>query len=101
MVGVQEAVVVIRHARNVNQAFHERLDQLDKQTEPSHASHVAGEFVTHLVRHEPDLLPLHDLAFRVLGSALHRRHVSSHLRQLIPELVLPLGRQRTFTPLPE
>ena len=57
----------------MHHAFDEVLDQLDVESERAHAGDVAVELVADLVRHEADLLPLHELPLRIVGAALPLR----------------------------
>src|SRR5204863_271416 len=58
VLAVDEAVVVVGHARDVHQAVDEVLDELHEQPERRHPDHVALELLADLVGHEADLLPL-------------------------------------------
>ena len=70
--------------------FDEVLDQLDVQPERADAGDVALELVADLVGHEPDLLPLHELALGIGGAPLALRGVPRDLRQVLGQLVAPL-----------
>ena len=89
---LDEPVVVVGHRRDVNHALDEVLDQLDEQAERGDAGDVALELVADLVRHEADLLPLHQLALRVVGAALALGRVARHLRQVVGQLLAPFLR---------
>src|SRR5688572_7123121 len=65
-----EAVIVVRHRRDVHQALDEVLDELDEQPEGRYPGNVAVELVADLVGHEPYFLPLHELALGIVGAAL-------------------------------
>ena len=54
------------------------------------AGDVAVELVADLVRHEADLLPLHQLALGVVGAALAFGRVARDLRQVLGQLLLAL-----------
>ena len=87
-----EPVVVVGHRRDMDQALDEMFDELDEQAECRHAGDVAFELVADLVRHEADLLPLHQLAFGIVGAALALRRVPRNLRQVLGQLVLAIRR---------
>ena len=96
---LDEAVVVVGHRRDVHHAFDEVLDQLDVQAEGADAGDVALELVADLVRHEADLLPLHQLALGVGGPTFALGGVARHLGQVFGQLVdagpRPCGRAGT------
>src|SRR5438309_6290201 len=89
---LHEAVVIVSHRGYVHHAFHEVLDELDIQTKRGDARDVTLEFIANLVRHEPDLLPLHELALGVIGPPLALRRVTRGLRQLLRQLFLAVVR---------
>ena len=89
----EEAIVVVGHARDVDESLDEVLGQLDEQPERGHAGDVAVELVADLVGHEADLLPLHQLPLRIVGAALHLGGVARDFRQVLLEL-LGHGRHR-------
>ena len=65
------------------------------QAERADAGDVAVELVADLVGHEPDLLPLHQLALGVVGPALALRRVARDLGQILRQLGSPvLGHRR-------
>ena len=64
--------------------------ELDVQAERGDAGDVAVELVADLVRHEADLLPLHQLALGVVGAALALGRVARDLRQVLGQLRLAL-----------
>ena len=78
----------------MDHALDEMFDQLDEQAECRHAGDVALEFIADLVGHELDLLPLQQLALRIVGPPLHLRGVTRDLRQFLPPLLALLGRQQ-------
>ena len=80
----------------MDHALDEVFDQLDEDAERGNAGDVALELIAELVGHEADLLPLHELALRVVGAALALGGVPGHLRQLVGQLVSPFLRH----PLP-
>ena len=92
---LDEPVVVVGHRRHVHQALDEVLDQLDEQAERGDAGDVALEFVADLVGHELHLLPLQQLALRIVGAPLHLRGVARHLRQLLGPLLARLVVQQS------
>ena len=83
---LDEPVVVVGHRRDVHHAFDEVLDELDEQAEGADAGDVALELVADLVGHEPDFLPLHQLALGVVGAALALGRVPRDLRQILGQL---------------
>ena len=91
MRALDEPVVVVRHRRDVHHALDEVLDQLDEQPERRDAGDVAFEFVADLVRHEADLLPLDQLALRLVGAALPFRRVTRDVGQIFRQLFAPIG----------
>ena len=94
MAALDEPVVVVGHCRDVDHAFDEMLDQLDEQAERRDAGEVALEFIADLVGHELHLLPLQQLALRIVGAALHFRSVAGHLGQLVDPLFARLVGQQ-------
>jgi len=54
----QVAVVVVRHARNVDESLDEVLGQLHEQPDRRYPDHVPGELVPHHPGHEAHLAPL-------------------------------------------
>ena len=81
-----EPVVVVGHRRDVHQALDEVLDELDVEPEGADAGDVAFELVADLVRHEADLLPLHELALGIVGAALPLGRVAGDVRQVLGQL---------------
>src|SRR5207245_2122984 len=77
-----DAVVFVGHRRDVDEPLHVDLLQLDEQPEGLHARHVALVDLAQLVRHEADLLPLHQLALGLRRAALHLGEVPAHLGQV-------------------
>ncbi len=66
-----------------------------------HARDVALELVADLVRHEADLLPLHQLPFGIVGAALALGRVARDLGQFLDELGLALLAHAAMTRLAE
>src|SRR5512145_736814 len=61
MLLLEEPVVVVRHARDVNKSFDVMLAQLDEQAERRDAGDETVVLVADLVGHETHLLPLQQL----------------------------------------
>src|SRR5262245_37941199 len=78
-----EPVVVVGHRRDVDEPLDEVLDQLDEEPERGHAGDVAVDLVADLVRHEADLLPLHQLALCLVGAPLAIRRMTRHFREIL------------------
>src|SRR5256885_6580178 len=99
--GFDEPVIVVGHRRYVNKALDEVLDQLDEETEGRDPSDEALELVADLVGHELDLLPLQQLALRIVGAPLHLRGVASDLWQLLGPLLARLVGQQLVARRPQ
>ena len=78
---LDEAVLVVGQRGQVDKPFDERVDQLDEQAERADAGHVAVELLADLVRHETDLLPLHQLPLRLGRPPLPLRRVLRRSRE--------------------
>src|SRR5688572_15967909 len=87
---LDEPVVVVRHGGHVDEPLDEMLDELDEQPKRGDARDVSVELIAHFVRHEADLLPLHELPLRIVCAPLALRGVPRDLGQVIGELVLSI-----------
>ena len=90
MLLLDEAVVVVGHARDVYEPFNEMLDELDEEPIRSDAGDVAVELVADLVRHEADLLPLQQLAFRLVCPPLPLGRVPRDFGKFLVQFVTAL-----------
>jgi hypothetical protein len=68
---LEEPVVVVGHAGDVDESFDVMLTELDEQTEGHDAGDEAVVLVADLVGHEPYLLPLQQLALGLVGTPFH------------------------------
>ena len=95
MLLLEEAVVVVRHARDVHEAFYIVFNELDEQSKRRDAGNVAFVLVPDLVRHEADLLPLQQLALGIVRAPLHLGGMPGDVRKRLLELLAPRLRHRS------
>ncbi len=86
---LEVAILVIRQRRQMDEPFDERVGQLDEQAVRADTGHVTVELLADPVRHEADLLPLHQFALGLGRAPLPLRRVLRHGRQFVLEGVPP------------